>query len=145
MKISINIQLAILLALTVNFTSGQTYEGVVKYRVTAYKDGDNAVFSRSNESDVYYTTNIYIPNAFTPNGDDLNDTFGISGNGISDFTMRIFNRWGEMIFETNDVNYHWDGTHEGRVVQNDVYVYQIYAMGTEEGVIQKTGKVTVLR
>ena len=49
-----------------------------------------------------------------------------------------------MIYETHDINKPWDGTHEGRKVQTDTYVYKIFAVGKQMGVINKTGKITLL-
>jgi len=71
---------------------------------------------------------IYIPNAFTPNGDGNNDTFLPKGYGIIDYKMYIFNRWGDMIFESDDISKGWDGKVQngsGQLCQQDVYVYKI--------------------
>jgi len=115
-----------------------------KYRVTAYKKGNNTVYSTSNQVDVLEKFTLYIPNAFTPNGDGLNETFGPVGNAVNKFSMLIFNRWGQMIFESEDMNHQWDGTYKGEKVQTDTYVYKIFATGEESGSFQKTGKITVI-
>ncbi len=74
---------------------------------------------------------LYIPNAFTPNGDKHNDVFYAYGTNIKEFQMLIFNRWGEEIFESDDLNKGWDGTVKNAgsslVVQEDVYVYKVLA------------------
>jgi len=69
----------------------------------------------------------YIPNAFTPNGDDMNNVFAPKGQNIVEFTMRIFDRWGNMIFKSNSINDGWNGIVQNKsiVVQEDVYVYNI--------------------
>jgi len=69
----------------------------------------------------------YIPNAFTPNGDDMNNVFAPKGQNIVEFTMRIFDRWGNMIFKSNSMNDGWNGIVQNKsiVVQEDVYVYNI--------------------
>lgn len=70
----------------------------------------------------------YIPNAFTPDGNEYNDTFkpvfsvGIDPN---DFSMYIYNRWGQVIFETRDIKSGWDGTYNGEIVQDGLYSYSI--------------------
>ncbi len=70
---------------------------------------------------------FYIPNAFTPNGDKINDFFSGKGTGITEYQMLVFDRWGNMIFRTRDINVGWDGTANGgtEVSQQDVYTYQV--------------------
>jgi gliding motility-associated-like protein len=70
---------------------------------------------------------IYFPNAFTPNGDGINDGFIGVGEGISKYEMWIFDRWGNMIYYTDDINKPWDGKvagKSGEIVQQDVYVWK---------------------
>ncbi len=69
---------------------------------------------------------IFIPNTFTPgNANALNDKFNAYGDGITYFHMRIFDRWGQLLYETTDINQGWDGFYKGRLVQQDSYVYVI--------------------
>jgi large repetitive protein len=71
---------------------------------------------------------FYVPNAFTPNGDAYNNRFEpvfYSGYDPSSYTLYIFNRWGEIIFESHDVNQGWDGTFQDRMMQDDVYQWLI--------------------
>ena len=68
---------------------------------------------------------IYIPNTFTPDGDNKNDVFGAYGTYIEEFNMGIYNRWGELIFESNALEYRWDGYYKGNLCQQDVYVFKI--------------------
>ncbi len=68
---------------------------------------------------------IYGPNAFTPNGDGVNDFFTFKGIKLNDFHLMIFNRWGEMLFESYDINKGWDGTYKGNDAQIDVYIWKI--------------------
>lgn len=69
--------------------------------------------------------NLFVPNAFTPSGDLLNDSFRAKGESIQDFEMNIFNRFGELIFESNDIGTGWDGTYKGKASPMGVYVYKI--------------------
>lgn len=124
--------------------NAQSSENARKYRVTAVKKGNPQVLSLSNEIEVTRNLNIYVPSAFTPNGDGLNETFGAIGEGISTFTMLIFNRWGEMIYESDDINTQWDGTYKGIKVYADTYVYKIFATGQEKGIFKQVGKVSVV-
>jgi gliding motility-associated-like protein len=76
---------------------------------------------------------IFVPNTFTPNGDGLNDVFIPVGKNIADFTLRVFDRWGELLYETSDLNMGWDGTYRGSLVKNDMYVWRMtYRFYTDE-------------
>lgn len=68
---------------------------------------------------------IYVPNAFTPDGDRSNNYFSASTVNIDKLNVKIFNRWGEIIYESNEVRFAWDGTYKGVIMQDDVYVYKI--------------------
>lgn len=70
---------------------------------------------------------FYIPNAFTPNGDGLNDTFGAipKYDYINKYHLSIFNRWGQMIFQTSNINTDWNGRYEGSPCMVGAYVYRI--------------------
>lgn len=71
---------------------------------------------------------IYVPNAFSPNGDGINETFFAKGIGIKDFKMYIFDRWGEQVFFSDDIYKGWDGRFQSKgteIVQEDVYVWKI--------------------
>jgi len=115
-----------------------------KYRVIAYKAGQPDVFSVSNEVDVVPGMALFIPNAFTPNGDGLNDTFGVSGEAIKDFNLKIFNRWGEVIFESNNVKDRWDGTYMEEKVPEGSYVYMVTAAGANGKRHSREGNVKVI-
>ncbi|MCU0433562.1 MAG: gliding motility-associated C-terminal domain-containing protein [Bacteroidia bacterium] len=90
---------------------------------------------------------LYVPNSFTPNGDGLNDNFKPIGTDIISFNLLIFNRWGELIFETNDYNSGWNGITGNQQAENEVYVYLInYSSSCSEGLtLRKMGHVSVIR
>lgn len=92
-------------------------------------------------------TSLYIPNTFTPNHDGLNDRFLAYGDGIITFDMKIFNRWGELIFETADPAWGWDGQYKGKLVENDVYVYVVKftSLCTGNAQVRQIGHVLVRR
>ncbi|MBW6459745.1 MAG: gliding motility-associated C-terminal domain-containing protein, partial [Bacteroidales bacterium] len=73
------------------------------------------------------TIQLFIPNAFTPDNDGLNDTFMAvpSNDNITEFKMLIYNRWGEKLWESDDINIGWDGTKNGILCPGDVYAYKI--------------------
>jgi gliding motility-associated-like protein len=86
----------------------------------------------------------FIPNGFTPNGDGLNDEFRIVGEGISNISVLIYNRWGEKIYDAPDFEA-WDGTYKGSLVQGGSYVYLIEMIDLKGRIHYKKGTVTVLR
>ncbi|MGB0166781.1 MAG: gliding motility-associated C-terminal domain-containing protein, partial [Luteibaculum sp.] len=70
---------------------------------------------------------IYVPNAFTPNGDGTNDQFKpeLLGADYTDYEFSVFNRWGERIFTTKNIDTGWDGSYKGTAVQDGVYPYKV--------------------
>jgi gliding motility-associated-like protein len=90
---------------------------------------------------------VFIPNSFTPDGSGSweNNTFRVSAYNYSSFNIKIFNRWGEKLYESPDINKGWDGTANGSQCQQGVYAYLV-EISTAEGKIYKfTGTVTLLR
>jgi len=89
---------------------------------------------------------IYIPNTFTPNSDGVNEVFYAYGTNIAEFTMYIFDRWGKMMFESNNINVGWDGRSEktGDPLMQDVYVYKIIAKDIFGKPHEFVGHVTLL-
>ena len=70
---------------------------------------------------------VFIPNAFSPNGDLINDYFGLGGltQGVVDMKLEIYNRWGEQVFFSDYPDNQWDGTFNGKPVQQGVYIYKV--------------------
>ncbi|MCW3076895.1 MAG: hypothetical protein JWO32_1504 [Bacteroidetes bacterium] len=95
--------------------------------------------------DVTTDFGVYIPNAFTPNGDGLNDMFLVYGYSISDVSMDIFDRWGERLFSSSDQKLGWTGVYKGVDCMSDVYVYKIHYKGLNGKKYYKTGHVTLSR
>ncbi|MBK6830877.1 MAG: gliding motility-associated C-terminal domain-containing protein [Flavobacteriales bacterium] len=92
---------------------------------------------------------VYVPNTFTPNGDGNNEFFQVSFQGpLRDFSLYIFDRWGERIFTSDDPSTTWDGSYNGEPVPDGVYVWKVrYRSSTDQGAVSKEliGHVTVLR
>ncbi len=99
---------------------------------------------------------IVIPNAFTPNtgggggggydpNDLSNDVFYPFVRFVKDFRMRIWNRWGELVFESDDVMRGWDGYYRGQLSQQDVYVYRMEVRFVDDRTAERTGDLTLLR
>ncbi len=91
---------------------------------------------------------FYVPNAFTPDGDDLNNVFlPIFTSGFNTFSyhLSIYNRWGELIFESYDINLGWDGTYKGKNVQTGVYTWGIEFDDINNLEHRYTGHVVLLK
>ena len=88
----------------------------------------------------------YFPSSFTPDGDGLNDVFNVSGQGIIDFQMEIYNRWGQMVFKSFSINQKWDGTFRGKDLPTGTYVYKIkiISYGDNQKSV-KSGTISLVR
>ena len=91
---------------------------------------------------------LYVPNAFSPNGDNKNEIFEAVGEGIATFKMYIFDRWGLLIFYSEDITKGWDGTYQSKgpqILQQDVYVWKIDGTTFKNEPIHLAGTVTLLK
>jgi len=95
--------------------------------------------------------NYYIPNAFTPNGDGFNDEFFVQGSGMKNYLLKIYDRWGNKVFESKDQSTHWKGSDNYRKINNEskanngVYVYQFLATFEDGSEVDEKGNVTLIR
>lgn len=91
--------------------------------------------------------NIYVPSAFTPNNDGINDFFKVEGHDIFSYNIWIYNRWGQLVWHSNNIDDVWVGNMKGgdHFVQDDVYTYVLKAVGIRENGIEQTGTVTLYR
>ncbi len=123
----------LLLLLSVFMSFGQvnssTNDNEVQYRIVAHKEVDNGIVSVSNVVQVTKRLHIQVPNAFSPDGDGVNDVFMVVHDGIENFNMEIYNRWGELVYFTDDTDQPWRGMYNGSECQQDAYVYVITASG----------------
>lgn len=88
---------------------------------------------------------IYVPNAFTPDGDGINQDFGAEGDLIDAYHLQVFNRWGELVFESFSINERWDGSVDGRWKKSDLYQWKVTASGPCGVTRQIMGHVTIVR
>ena len=88
-----------------------------------------------------------VPNAFTPNGDKRNDVFFVKGpvNGYKELNLMIFNRYGEMVFRTNDITKGWDGTVNGNLQESEVFTFHLIVNCIDGGIVEKSGNITLIR
>ena len=108
------------------------------------------------EAEVVTNSTVNFPNAFTPNRNSAtggaydensldNDVFFPYTKGVEDYLFQVFNRWGELIFESNDLKIGWDGYYKGKLCQDDVYIWKVNLKFKNGKSFTKTGDVTLLR
>jgi len=123
-------------------------EGSYQVQLVAYNSGgctDTARFTLTVIEELIY----YVPNAFTPNGDEYNQVFRpalTSGFDEANYTLLIFNRWGEMLFESHDIATGWDGSYNGILQGEGAYTWTIRVKHRQTDAFETfTGQVTMLR
>lgn len=94
---------------------------------------------------IFYDITIYVPNTFTPDQDEFNQTFLAYGGNINDFHMMIFNRWGELVFESFNMKIGWDGTYNGLICQDGTYVWKIVVVDAFDKKQELVGHVNLIR
>lgn len=131
------------------------YSDLGNYEVTLiatnmYHCSDTATLTVSATSDIVFP-NVFTPDPLVSNGgsysvtDYSNQIFFPYATGVEQFSMQIYNRWGELIFETNDIAIGWDGWYRGQPCQQDVYVYKATATFIDGRTVVKRGDVLILR
>ena len=125
---------------TDNFTRQE-----LMYRVLAVPAEAGLPVSTSQPRRIIRKAILGRPQAFTPNGDGLNDTFMISGTFITEYNIRIYNRWGQIIFTSADMNEGWDGTFAGRLLPSGSYAYTLDLVDAAGRDWSVTGFVALIR
>jgi gliding motility-associated-like protein len=88
---------------------------------------------------------VYLPDAFSPNDDGLNDVFVVQGDIPTDFTMTVFDKWGSTVFYATSSKTTWNGTLDGQLLPSGSYLYQIKTKDKAGLVFEKRGAVLLLR
>jgi len=114
------------------------------YRLTG-TEANGSCRSTSNVTCIPVGPRLYAPNAFTPNDDGLNDFFVLQGIYISTYNLRLYDRWGALIYESNDLGTSWDGYWREKPAQEGVYVWVVTATGFDGSEINLKGTVTLYR
>ena len=121
---------------------------IVDSTLTTYLvvESDKGCIGISSNAVIEYIprVNFFIPNTFTPNGDEHNDLLITMGRKIAIFNMIITNRWGEVVFTTNDINKFWDGKFDGTPVKQGTYTYQVNILGEDKRTFSTSGEVNVI-
>jgi gliding motility-associated-like protein len=117
-------------------------EETTTYTVTV-TDADGC--TNTDRITIVVTGALYLPNTFTPNGDGYNDGFGALGKDIQEFELMVFNRWGELIWTTNQLNGRWDGSFKGVESPIDTYVWRVRATEISGRFHEAVGHVNLVR
>jgi gliding motility-associated-like protein len=116
----------------------------LRYRIKV-SSGSNPYTSYSNIINVQQELQLFIPSAFTPNNDGLNDEFEVKGKFYNNFSITIYNRLGNVLYQSDNAASGWNGRFQGEPVAAGVYTYTISVQTASGQLIQKTGTVTLLR
>ena len=114
------------------------------YRIRGNKVGTDT-FTWSNEVCFNFEPVLFVPNAFSPNKDDLNERFGVKGGALKSVELHVYNRWGEELFIGHDITDTWDGTYKNQDQPQDVYMYYCHYVGFDGRHYAARGTVTLLR
>ena len=121
-------------------------ENYNSYRIVAIKNSNDSAQSISNTITVEKPYTLYIPNAFSPDGDGFNDYFRVVAQGLKDYSIEIYNRWGQMVFKSNDITNQWDGKFNNKPMPSASYVYKIKTSDYKtENEVLSSGTVSLIR
>lgn len=115
------------------------------FRIRSESNDDPSQIAYSNFVVKEVEAILWIPNSFTPNGDGLNDFFKPEGTLMKEFEMKIYTRYGDLIYSTEDQNKGWDGTYNGKEMPAVTYIYRVKATDNLDKDINRTGKLLLIR
>jgi gliding motility-associated-like protein len=122
------------------YVSDQYYVSLIAYNDNGCVDSTFRIINFDN------SLVIYVPNAFTPDGDEFNNIFKpIFAAPVASYNLKIYNRWGEILFESNDTEVGWNGTYNGTLVQDGAYTWDILVTTFETRTYRKQGTVSILK
>ncbi len=120
-----------------------------RYRVIAIKNSSpsagQAIKSLSNEIRIKPKSSLFVPNAFTPNNNGLNEIFAPKGQYIYNYQLEIYNRWGERVFISTDCLAGWDGTYQDEIAKEGIYYFKMSAFGNDGVIYNFKGTLTLLK
>ncbi|ELR70008.1 hypothetical protein C900_04378 [Fulvivirga imtechensis AK7] len=136
--------------ITTNDTSFEEVENnnnqqVIQYRIIARPVNNTLTGSVSNVITIIKPVNVYYPNAFTPDGNGTNEEFRVHGKFIASYELQVYNRWGELIFFSDNMDKGWNGTYNGSMLPEGTYAFiaRMHDMAGRE--IEKSGTILLLR
>jgi gliding motility-associated-like protein len=116
-----------------------------RYVVTGYNSKKCKYNDTVDVCVIFDCGEMFVPNAFSPNGDQINDKLYVRGKCLSNFVFQVFNRWGEKVFETSDQTVGWDGTFNGDLMNTGVFVYRLEGTTVDNEPFSMKGNVTLIR
>lgn len=126
------------------FDNGKEHYGMW-FRIKAIENGGLNRESWSNDVKVYFEPLIFVPNAFSPDGNGLNEKFLPNSGGMKTYSLRIYSRWGEKLFDTDNNEIGWDGTYLGKPAPMGIYVYVLDYSDYRNRTYQTKGTLHLLR
>ena len=128
--------------ITITFDISGTYD-VLLYVENDFGCYDEVIHSVQVDDEF----SVFVPTAFTPNGDGLNDVFLAKGSGISNFEMKIYDRWGELVYVSDNIEFGWDGkiNRLSDVIENGTYMYHIYVTDYNEKPWVYNGELNLMK
>ena len=130
-----------------NFISYLWHDGSSKSYFIVDKPGkywltvSDGICTATDTLNIMECSELWMPNAFTPDGDGINDIFYVKGVKIDQIEMYIYNNWGVLIFESKDINKGWDGTYKGKACKQGVYICLIKLKA--EGILSNRGSRSI--
>jgi gliding motility-associated-like protein len=117
------------------------------YSVTGTDENGCTSTAQATISLVIECDQVYVPTIFSPNGTgpEMNDLLCVMGNCISEVSYSVYNRWGEMVFSTEDISICWDGNYKGEPCQAGIYVYSLIATKTNGETLVQSGNLTLIK
>ena len=121
------------------------YEQNAQYKVQLFAQNDFGCSDTMTQmTKLFHNNQFFVPNAFSPNGDQLNETIQIHGINDEASSFKIYNRWGELVFETQN-NQAWNGTYKEQACMQGVYLYVANIQSKHRGNVELRGSLTLLR
>ncbi|MEI6124685.1 MAG: gliding motility-associated C-terminal domain-containing protein [Bacteroidota bacterium] len=126
----------------ITVTPAQTTTYYLKVKDFKFDESWDSVTVTVNEN---CNNTVFIPNIFSPNKDGQNDVFRVRGPEIDSAHLQVYNRWGNLVFESKDINQGWDGTYKGQDCEAGVYAFWATINFTNGQTIVKSGNITLIR
>jgi gliding motility-associated-like protein len=117
----------------------------ILYKIIAMPNDASLEAAESNILEVIYPSKVAFPNAFSPDGDGINDIFTFKSRYITAAAMKIYNRWGELVFQTTDPDQGWDGTVNGKAAPLGTYIHHTQLTDDMGITFIKSGEIVLIR
>jgi gliding motility-associated-like protein len=125
---------------------GKTFNNAGYYKVClTATDSNDCATTVCKTIAVNIAEGVDVPSAFSPNGDGVNDVLLVRGYHVRSLRFVVYNRWGQKVFETTDMNTGWNGTFKGKPQEADVYGYTLDAVLESNKTIHKQGNISLLK